>query len=170
MAEGPELITNGDFTTDFGSWTEFLSGNNGTRYVRRSAPNTNMESEPGRTLFPPPVPPQPAAAVGSQPFTVTVDTDYILRFDVDTLSTGTITDVLGGIATSANDPPLTYIASTPMTSLGAKSVPFTSPGSGTTLYARHAHRGNLATVLRSDNWSVKEQNVGGDFRPIVMFY
>jgi hypothetical protein len=166
MAEGPELLTNGDFATDFSSWTDTSPGSGG--FARRYAPSANMEVASG-FIFVPPIGPQPATATGSQSFTVTVSTTYVVRFDVDTAASAPVSK--GGVSTSSHTPE-NWVPSavTPLTSVGSKVLPFTSPGSGTTLYAKHMMTGTSSPTTRTDNWSVKETGLAGDFRPIIMFY
>jgi hypothetical protein len=94
MAEGPELLTNGDFATDFSSWTDTSPGSGG--FARRYAPSANMEVASG-FIFVPPIGPQPATATGSQSFTVTVSTTYVVRFDVDTAASAPVSK--GGVST-----------------------------------------------------------------------
>lgn len=167
MAEGPELILNGGFDVNFNNWSQFVTG--AGSFARRFAPDANMEVKPGLIPVPPPTGPQPATAIGHQSFTVTVSTDYKLRFDVDTLDGPTPAARIGGISTSS-DVPLTWITQIGISSLGAKESDWTSPGSGTTVFAKQSVQGLNTGLVRTDDWSVKEQGVIADFRPIILFY
>jgi hypothetical protein len=170
MAEGPELLSNGDFATDFSSWTSWTNGSGGG--ASRYAPGANMTNSSGFLFIPPPTPNQPATSHGYQSFTVTVDTDYKLRYDVDAINSPTAPTNRILISTVATTPLTSFIpgGSSVISSTGAKELDWTSPSSGTTLYVKHQMTGLSSGSTRTDNYSIKEQGVAGDFRPIIMFY
>lgn len=175
MAEGPELITNGDFASDVSSWTPTTAGNQ-TGVISWNSPGANLNLTAAWNFIPPMIF-NPGYVMMVQSFTVVPDTDYIWRMETDNASSPTPTPPnaisRGGVGRAPSTLPFNFLhPDEDIQSAGLYEVPFTTNGSDTLLYFKFYESSNGTTTpnIKVDDVSVKEQNVAGDFVSKIMFF
>jgi hypothetical protein len=167
MAEGPELVTNGDFPSNLTGWTGYRYGNQAGGISHQT---DKMRVTGGWTFIEPmnPPPAVPGYQTGYQSIPVTEDTDYKFVFDVKTVPSETGTGGISTNATSSGD----WLASTGLGSTGVKSLPFTTGPGVSSVYAKiyQPTPAYTAYFVEVDDVSLKEQGVAAGLIPTVIFF
>lgn len=167
MAEGPELVVNGEFPTNVNSWSFHANGVGGG--IQWFAPG-DMRVTGSFINVPPPTGPQPGWGNGYQNVTgLTGDTDYICRFEVTLLNVQPGKHGVGGMSTSFQ-PNNANIVSASLSTLGNKVLPFTTGPGVTSLFAKIVQPSVMPQAFcEVDNISVKEQGVSTGGPRIIFF-